>query len=65
MGEDVMKALGKTARLAARRRAVVTLPQDTVIRVSRRQYDEITADSSSPVESALVAYLRARNALAN
>jgi len=53
-----MKALGKTAHLAARRRAFVTSPQDTMIRVSSRQYDAIVADSSSSVESALVAYVR-------
>lgn len=60
-----MKAIEKVTRLAARRRAGVTSPQDIVIRVSRRQYEEITADSSSPVESALVAYLRERNAPSN
>ena len=60
-----MKATKKVTRLAAWRRAVVTSPQDTVIRVSRRQYDEITADSSSPVESALVAYLREHSTPAN
>lgn len=61
-----MKTSKKVVRSGTRRRAVAVARQDAVIRVSKRQYDEmITADSSSQVESALVEFLRQRSAPAN
>jgi hypothetical protein len=62
MGEEVTKTEKKAKRSTTRSRASVALRHDAVIRVSKRQYDEITSNSSSPVESALVTFLRERNA---